>query len=115
MKTLIITAGDLPIPAELDDVIARGSTSVERRRVSDIVPSAPMPDADRVVFWSSGADLVVRQLAVRYAKAENKARKEVIVFVTDATVPTIPRLSATEVFVWPQDRDRLTMAFMTGA
>lgn len=115
MKTLVITGGDVPVPAALADLIRRGSTATEERRTSDIAPAASMPQADRVVFWSAGSDAAVRRLAARYAKAEAKARKEAIVFVTDTTVPTIPGLSATEVFVWPQDQDRLTMAFMTGA
>jgi len=115
MKTLVITAGDTPLPPELEDVIRRGSTAIERRTAADLSPAGGPPEADRVVFWSSGSDAGIRHLATRYAKAERQLRKEAIVFVTDMTVPTIAGLSATECFVWPQDKDRLTMAFMTGA
>jgi hypothetical protein len=115
MKTLVITAGDTPLPPELEDVIKRGSTAVERRRAADLPAAGRAPEADRVVFWSSGSDAGIRRLAARYAKAERLSRKEAIVYVTGMTVPTIAGLSATETFVWPQDKDRLTMAFMTGA
>jgi hypothetical protein len=115
MKTLVITAGDTALPAELEQVIARGSTAVERRRAADVPPGAALPDADRVVFWSPQPDAAVTQLAGRYAQAERKARKEVVVFVTATPGEAIAGLGATERFVWPQDQDRLTMAFMTGA
>jgi hypothetical protein len=115
MKTLVITAGDAPLPPELDDVIRRGSTAIERRRAADAAPAGPTLEADRVVFWSPGPDTFVRQLASRYASAEVTARKEAIVFVTSTPGDTVPGLSATEFFVWPQDQDRLTMAFLTGA
>jgi hypothetical protein len=115
MKTLVITAGNTPLPPELEDVIRRGSTAIERRRVADVTPAGVTPDADRIVFWSPGPDAAVRQLAGRYASAEAKARKEVIVFVTTTPGDAVPGVSATEFFVWPQDKDRLTMAFMTGA
>ena len=115
MKTLVITAGDTALPPELEDVIRRGSTAFERRRAADLAPAGAAPDADRIVFWSPAPDVAVRQLAGRYASAEAKARREAIVFVTSAPGDTVPGLSATEFFVWPQDQDRLTMAFLTGA
>jgi hypothetical protein len=115
MKTLVITAGDTSLPPELDDVITRGSTAIERRRAADLAPAGATPDADRIVFWSPAPDAAVRQLAGRYAKAEAKARREVIVFVTSTPGDAVSGVSATEFFVWPQDKDRLTMAFMTGA
>jgi hypothetical protein len=115
MKTLVITADDTALPAELEEVIRRGSTAIERWRPDDIAPGSAMPDADRVVFWSAKPDASLRQLAARYVKAESRARKEVIVFVTTTPAETVAGLSATELFLWPQDKDRLTMAFMTGA
>jgi DICT domain-containing protein len=115
MKTLVITAGDTPLPSDLDEVITRGSTAVEHRRTSDLSRAAGTPDADRVVFWSSAPDAAIRQLAGRYARAEARARKEAIVFVTTTPGETVAGVSPTELFVWPQDKDRLTMAFMTGA
>ena len=115
MKTLVITAGETPLPPELEDMIKRGSTAVERRRAGELPPAAALPDVDRVVFWSSGTDAAIRQLAVRYAAAEARSRKETIVFVTTTAGERIAGVSDLEIFVWPQDKDRLTMAFMTGA
>jgi hypothetical protein len=115
MKTLVITAGDAPLPPELEDVITRGSTAVERRRAGELPPAAALPEVDRVVFWSPRSDAAVRQIAGRYARAEDKSRKEAIVFVTTTAGERIAGVSETELFVWPEDKDRLTMAFMTGA
>jgi hypothetical protein len=115
MKTLVITAGDTPLPADLDEVIVRGSTIVDRRRVSDFPPAAGTPDADRIVFWSVAPDASMRQLAGRFVRAEANAHKETIVFITTTPGDTVAGVSPIELFVWPQDRDRLTMAFMTGA
>jgi hypothetical protein len=115
MKTLVISAGDGPLPETLRDMITRGSTSVEQRRAADLLPGAPMPAADRIVFWSTGADPGLRQLAIRYARAEQAEGREAIVFVTTTPGEAVAGLSKTEVFVWPQDQDRLTMAFLTGA
>jgi hypothetical protein len=112
MKTLLIT--DAPVPQPLREFITRGSTSVDERRVADQASSAVMPAADRIVFWSTGADAALRQLAARYAKAEKATRKEAIVFVT-TTPGAVAGLSNTEYFLWPQDEDRLRMAFLTGA
>ena len=115
MKTLVITAGNISLPAELEQVIARGSTSIEHRQAADIAPAGTMPEADRVVFWSAKPDGAIRQLASRYVKAESRLRKEVIVFVTGTPGDTVAGLPATELFLWPQDKERLTMAFLTGA
>ena len=113
MRTLVITAGETPLPAELDEVIRRGSTAVDRQQVSDL--SGETPDADRVVFWSPSGDERIRQVAARFARAEARARREAIVFITSAPGDAVAGLSPAELFVWPQDKDRLTMAFMTGA
>jgi hypothetical protein len=74
-----------------------------------------MPDADRIVFWSAGPDTGMRQLASRYAQAEKAERREAIVFVTTTPDEPVAGLSDTECFLWPQDEDRLRMAFLTGA
>jgi hypothetical protein len=112
MKTVVIA--DEPLPKELRDVIARGSTSIEERRSAEET-SAAMPDADRIVFWSKGADQRLEELARRYATVERAGRREVIVFVTTKPGDPMAGLSSIEWFVWPQDEDRLRMAFMTGA
>lgn len=113
MKTLLIA--DAPVPDQLRQFITRGSTSVDERRVADEAPSGALPDADRIVFWSTGADAGLRRLASRYAKAEKAERKEAIVFVTPTPGDRVVGLSSTECFLWPQDEDRLRMAFLTGA
>jgi hypothetical protein len=112
MKTVLISDG--AVPEQLREVIARGSTSVEERRTVDDAPAA-MPVADRIVFWSTGADAALRQAASRFAQAEQAQRREAIVFVTTSATNSVPGLSATEYFVWPQDEDRLKLAFLTGA
>ena len=115
MRTLLISGGSAPLPGTLRKVIARGSTSVDERRAADVDPSTSLSEVDRVVFWASSGDVAVRALAARFARAEQAERKEAIVFVADADEPQVPGLSETEFFVWPQDEDRLTMAFLTGA
>jgi len=111
MKTLLIA--DAPVPQLLQEFITRGSTSVDQRGVDDQA-EAGMPDADRIVFWSAGSDAGLRQLASRYAKAEQAERREAILFVTAAAGDPVPGLANTECFRWPQDEDRLRMAFLTG-
>ena len=116
MKTLVITAADTRLPTELEEVIARGSTAVERRRAGELSAAEALPEVDRIVFWSAAApDAAVRHLARRYGKAEARTRKEAIVFVTTTAGERIAGVSETELFVWPDDKDRLTMVFMTGA
>jgi hypothetical protein len=115
MKTLLISGGETPIPEALRTVITRGSTSVEQRRAADLSTGSPMPDADRIVFWSTGSEPGLRQLVSEYAKAEHVEHREAIVYVTTKPGDSVAGLSNTEVFVWPQDQDRLTMAFLTGA
>jgi hypothetical protein len=115
MKTLLISGGSVPLPGTLREVIARGSTSLNERRAADIDPSTALSEVDRVVFWASSGDAAIHDLAERFARAEKTSRREALVFVTDAGERPVPGLSDTEFFVWPQDEDRLTMAFLTGA
>jgi hypothetical protein len=115
MKTLLIR-GSAPVPDALRDVIARGSTSLQEYRASDVNPSPEAPlTADRVVFWALPQDRDVYTLAERYARAEARERREVIVFIAANGGHGPAQLPATEVFSWPRDEDRLKMAFMTGA
>jgi hypothetical protein len=116
MKTLIITGGT-PMPAELREVVERGSTSLAEHRISERDSGSLSLDVDRIVFWAATGDTGVRELAGRYASAESAERREVIVFVTsdpDSAVP-LPGVPPNEFFVWPRDEDRLKMAFLTGA
>jgi hypothetical protein len=110
----VVLLADEPVPERLREMIARGSTSLEERGLSHDMP-ADLPDADRIVFWSSGADDRLRRLAARYAKEELTERREAIVFVTTEPGAPVAGLSNTEWYVWPQDEDRLEMAFLTGA
>jgi hypothetical protein len=115
MKTLVITADGEPLPPELEEVIRRGSTAVERIRGSELPAAAALPQVDRVVFWASGSASPLRPVVDRFVRDERKTRREVILFVSTVPDDAGAGLSATERFVWPHDRDRLTMAFMTGA
>src|SRR5512132_3884166 len=105
MKTLVITASETPLPGDLDEMIRRGSTAVEHRRASDVAPAAPLPDVDRVVFWSAGSDPHLRSILDRFVSAERKARAEVIVFVSTVPGDAGAGLAPAERFVWPQDKD----------
>jgi hypothetical protein len=115
MKTLLITGKGAPVPGALRDVIARGSTSLAERRADEVAAAAPATHLDRVVFWAAEADPSLRELASRYARLERAERQEIVVYVTTMADDSVPDLSPDEVYVWPQDEDRLMMAFMTGA
>ncbi len=114
MKTVFIT-GNAPVPPPLRELLERGSTWLVEHRATEVVAS-PM-DADRIVFWTATDDPAIRELAETYAKAEAAERREILVFVTTEHGGAAPpaRLAPGEVFVWPRDEDRLTMAFLTGA
>ena len=115
MRTLLISGGQTAPPASLVDLLTRGSTSLEQRRAADLTGSGSLTDADRVVFWSEGDDAAIEEVAARYHRAERAERREAIVFVTASRSTQPAALPNTETYVWPQDRDRLVMAFMTGA
>ena len=111
MKTVLICSNEPP-PAALRELIAKGSTSLEERRAAEAEASAG--DADRIVFWRASGNPGLDGLAERLARQEAAERREVIVFVSeDAAAPAIPGLSPNEHYVWPQDRDRLEIAFLT--
>jgi hypothetical protein len=111
MKTVLI-CGNEPAPAALRDLITKGSTSVEERRAAEA--EGITGDADRIVFWRAAGDSTLDSLAGRMARQEAAERREVVVFVSaDASSPVIPGLSPNEQYVWPQDRDRLEITFLT--
>ena len=114
MKTLLIR-GAAPVPEALREIVSRGSTSLQERRAADLAPPQAAIPVDRVVFWASRYDAEVYALAQEYSRVESKERRETIVFVAADGAPAPERLAATEVFCWPRDEDRLTMAFLTGA
>jgi hypothetical protein len=112
MKTVLI-CGDEPAPAALRELITKGSTSLEERRAAEA--DGGIGDADRIVFWRGARDSTLDGLARRMARKEAAERREVIVFVSaDAASPDIPGLSPNEQYVWPRDRDRLEITFLTG-
>jgi hypothetical protein len=112
MKTVLI-CGDEPAPAALRELIAKGSTSLEERRPADAAAAAGA--ADRIVFWRAAGDSSLDTLAAQLARQEAAERREVIVFVSaDAAAPGIEGLSPNEQYVWPRDRDRLEITFLTG-
>jgi hypothetical protein len=115
MRTLLISGGETAPPASLVDLLTRGSTSLEQRRAADLAGAGSLTDADRVVFWSEGDDAAIAEVVARYRRAERAERREAIVFVTASRSTPPAALPNTETYVWPQDQDRLTMAFMTGA
>jgi hypothetical protein len=116
MKTLFIRGSAAP-PAPLRDVIARGSTAFQERRISEVSADATtLGDVDRIVFWAAADDAAVSALARQYARLEQAQRREAIVFVTpQGSEVQVPGLSPNEFYEWPCDEDRLKMAFMTGA
>lgn len=114
MKTLLIVGGT-PVPAGLREIVERGSTSFLEHRAAELA-GQPAIDVDRVVFWSDGDDQAVQALAETYGRAEAADRRERVVFVSagagaSQAAPTLP---PDELYVWPQDEDRLKMAFLTG-
>lgn len=121
MKTVLVT-GDRPVPGPLRAMIERGSTFLVEHRAADVIEpggtaAAVLEDVDRIVFWSAAGDAAVRRAAERFARAEARARREVLVFVTAETdgASAPPQLAPNELYVWPRDEDRLKMAFLTGA
>src|SRR3954464_4457665 len=115
MRTVLISGGEMPAPAPLVDLIARGSTSFEQHRAAELTGSRSLVEADRIVFWSAGDDPILAEVAQRYRRAERAERREAIVFVMPAGSAPAAGLPDTETYVWPQDQDRLMMAFLTGA
>jgi hypothetical protein len=115
MKTLLISGAGTGVPAPLVELLTRGSTSLEQRRAAELTASDPLLDADRIVFWSAGNDSTLADVAARYRRIERAEGREAIVFITAAGSASITALPNTETYVWPQDRERLEMAFLTGA
>ena len=107
--------GAAPLPQALREVIERGSTELLERAPADLVAGAP--EADRIVFWSGGDEPELRRAAEHYARREREGGGETVMFVTTGDTPasTLDRFAPDEVFVWPRDEDRLTLAFLTSA
>ena len=119
-------SGDAPLPAALRELVERGSTVVERRQAGELaarsegerlLPEEALPnEVDRVVFWAAVQDPAVTRLANACARREGSAGREAIVFVAgEPGAAEGVEVSAAELYIWPRDEDRLTMAFLTGA
>jgi hypothetical protein len=115
MRTVLVVGTD-SMPEPLRELVQRGSTSVAERGAAEL-EGAPRLDADRIVFWTAGSNPGLVQLAERYARVEAAERREMLVFIggEPSAVPRPGALAPNEIFVWPRDQDRLTMAFLTGA
>jgi hypothetical protein len=114
MKTLVIR-GAAPLPPALREMIERGSTDLIERSAAELAGAAL--EADRIVFWSGGDEPELRRAAEHYARREREGGGESVMFVTtgDTAASSIGRFAPDEVFVWPRDEDRLTLAFLTSA
>jgi hypothetical protein len=117
MKSLLVSGHDAP-PADLVDIVEQGSTSVDRvstAELSTFVSRAGF-GVDRVVFWAGGADADLRSVAINYASSADAASGQAIVYVTPtASDPAPIGVAQDSCFVWPRDKDKLKMIFMTGA
>jgi len=103
MRTLMIERGGTA-PDELRDIVERGSTEL----VQPIATSAA--DVDRVVIWEAkGSERTLTpQGALRWPDSAE-------VFVITPDTRELAADSRSTVLAWPEDADRLRMAFMTGA
>jgi hypothetical protein len=115
MRTLLVTGGT-PAPAELREILVRGSTSLDEVKPRDL-STYVSPEGfgvDRLVFFAGSGDRDVRELALTYATAAGRERQQTIVYVTAGPEDPLDGMTRDEVFVWPRDEDKLKMAFMTG-
>jgi hypothetical protein len=116
MRTLLVTGKD-PAPDALRNLVRRGSTSLDEVSASDLSTFVSREGfgVDRLVFWAGRADHDVRSLALNYATAEGDARQQRIVFVTpDPGEPIFDGMTREEMFIWPRDKEKLKIIFMTG-
>ena len=115
MRTVLVT-GHRDLPDALRELVERGSTSLEERDPAELASESSLDHIDRIVFWTAASDPRLLDLVERFARAEAAERRQVVVFVAgdDSAVPQSTLLAPNEVFVWPRDEDRLTLAFLTG-
>ena len=114
MKTLLVK-GSLPLPADLLDLVQRGSTALDERRVAELDASSLPAGVDRILLWNVNGDPQVADLARAYWNCASADRKNRLLVISSDAASAISGLPASEVLVWPRDEDRLRMAFMTGA
>ena len=113
MKTILVSSAS--VPAELRDILERGSTSLDSLRAGDATAPAILRLApDRIVFWHLPGDDGLEKLANAIARSDPGEATTSIVFVSAGQAGTGQWLAPDQVFVWPKDEDRLRMAFMTG-
>ena len=112
MKTLVVV-GSRPLPADVREIVERGSTSVIEKQSAELRGESVPADVDRVVLWVDPADAGVNDLARAYSRGASPERKDTLVVIAPQE-DALPGIAATELFVWPRDEDRLKLAFMTG-
>ena len=113
MKTLVVSSAR--VPDDLRDILERGSTTIDSLDAGDATPDAIGRLApDRVVFWHVPGDDELERVANAMARNDPGEATTSLVFVSAAPPGTGQWLAPDQVFVWPNDEDRLRMAFMTG-
>jgi hypothetical protein len=115
MNTLLVSGVDPP-PSELRAIVAQGSTSLDEVSVADLATyvSRQGLGVDRIVFWAPAGDQQLRALALNYATAADKERRQTIVYVTpEPREPALDGITRDEMFFWPRDADRLRKVFAT--
>ena len=113
VKTLLVSSAS--VPAELRDILERGSTSLDSLNAGDATaPSIARLAPDRVVFWHVPGEDDLEKLANAIARRDPGEATTAIVFVSSGAAGTGQWLAPDQMFIWPKDEDRLRMAFMTG-
>jgi hypothetical protein len=113
VKTLLVSS--VSVPAELRDILERGSTSLDSLHGGDATALAIARLApDRIVFWHVPGDDDLEKLANAIARSDPGEATTSIVFVSAGAAGTGQWLAPDQMFIWPTDEDRLRMAFMTG-
>ena len=114
MRTLLVSGRD-PVPSELREIVAAGSTSTDEVSAADLTTfiSREGLGVDRVVFWAGRSDPDVRSIAVNYAAAAGADRSKTVVFIA-AGDERLEGLTREEIHFWPRDEEKLRMIFMTG-
>ena len=116
MKTLLVSGKD-PVPPDLREVVERGSTSLDEVSIGDLrtFVSREGLGVDRIVFWAGKSDPDVRTVAWNYATVAGADRPSQVVFISGAPAEApLDGISAEELLIWPRDKDKVVMIFMTG-
>jgi hypothetical protein len=113
MRTVIVT-GDEGLPEELEEIIARGSTSTRVQAAPDVPTDMPA-GLDRIVFWERAPDDAVRRVAERWCGTAHCDAKPRVSFISAGAAGAPRGIAPDDWFVWPRDKEKLMLVFMTGA